>query len=69
MKWLHVGVFSGEDEDVHNGYAFQTDHNGIKVSFLAVDPESGVVKITLKVGTSPGIVILITVKAFKIWPP
>ena len=47
-------MFSGEKEDLHNGYVYQTDHSGIKISLLAVDPESGVSKINIRVGTSPG---------------
>ena len=54
IKWLHVGVFNGENEDIHNGYVYQTDHSGIKISLLVVDPESGVSKINIRVGTSPG---------------
>lgn len=57
---MHVGVFYGETEDIHDGYVYQTDHNGIKLSVLIIDPESGVSKILVRVGTSPGMQIFRT---------
>lgn len=54
IKWLHVGVFHGESEDLHNGHVYQADHDGIKISFLPVDLESGIVSISVRVGTGPG---------------
>ena len=54
IKWLNVGVFSGESEDLFNGFVYQSDHKGIKLSLLAMDPESGVTKVTVKIGSNPG---------------
>ena len=55
IKWLHVGVFHGESEDLHNGHVYQADHDGIKISFLPVDLESGIVSTSVRVGTGPGL--------------
>ena len=54
IKWLKVGEFSGDSKDLFNGFAYQSDHKGIKLSLLAMDPESGVTKVTVKIGSNPG---------------
>ena len=54
IEWLNVGVMGGEEEVVLSGYVWQSDHSGIKVTWLASDPESGVNGIEVAVGTTPG---------------
>ena len=54
IRSLRVGVLSGEEEKV-DGYVWQSDHNGIKVSWVVYDHQSGVTGLKYAVGTSPGI--------------
>ena len=54
IKWLNVGVLGGEEEEILGGYVWQSDHAGIKATWLASDPESGVGGVAVAVGTSPG---------------
>jgi hypothetical protein len=54
IKWLNVGVLSGEEETV-DGYVLQSDHDGIKATWRASDPQSGVTIVTYAVGTYEGI--------------
>ena len=51
---VHVGVLSGESEELHDGFVVLNDELGIQASWLAVDPESGVEAYWVAVGTSPG---------------
>ncbi|KAL3873866.1 hypothetical protein ACJMK2_036950, partial [Sinanodonta woodiana] len=51
FKWLYIGVMSGQKEEKLHGYAWQSDHSGIKCTFLAVDPESGITGLLVAVGT------------------
>ncbi|XP_060596420.1 uncharacterized protein LOC132750448 [Ruditapes philippinarum] len=53
IYWIHVGVLSGL-EHLIDGYVYQSDHNGIKVSWSASDPESGITAIQYSVGTDKG---------------
>ena len=55
VRWFHVGVFFGESENIHDGYVYQADHSGIKLSYLAFDHQSGITDITIKIGTSEGL--------------
>ena len=49
-----MGVLGGEEEEVLQGSVWQSDHHGIKTTWLASDPESGVSGIAVAVGTTPG---------------
>ena len=54
IKWFNVGVLGGDEEETIYGYVWQSDHEGIKATWLASDPESGVGGIAVAVGTTPG---------------
>ena len=42
MKYVRAGTLDGEEEEVHNGYVYQSDKNGIQASWNARDAESGI---------------------------
>ena len=52
---IHVGVLGGEEEHKVYGYVWQSDHAGIKASWVASDHESGVTGVRWAVGTANGI--------------
>ncbi|KAK3612515.1 hypothetical protein CHS0354_024486 [Potamilus streckersoni] len=55
IHWLHVGVMAGEDEDVDvDGFVYQSDHAGIKISWFTLDHESGIEGAMVAVGTGQG---------------
>ena len=64
IVWLHVGVLSDGEEILIDGYAWQSDHEGIKASWIANDPESGISGIQYTVGTTPGILPVMSFKPF-----
>ena len=39
---MRAGTLDGEEEEIHNGYVYQSDKNGIQASWLAQDGESGI---------------------------
>ncbi|WAR05119.1 hypothetical protein MAR_020488, partial [Mya arenaria] len=51
---LQVGVLSGDDEERVFGFVWQSDHSGIKSSWVANDHESGIQGVRYAVGTSNG---------------
>ncbi|KAK3612537.1 hypothetical protein CHS0354_024514 [Potamilus streckersoni] len=54
IHWIHVGVMAGEDEDVVEGFVYQSDHTGIKISWFTSDHESGIEGAMIAVGTNKG---------------
>ncbi|XP_077992165.1 uncharacterized protein LOC144446291 [Glandiceps talaboti] len=54
MRAVFVGVIAGESEERFDGYVLQTDPNGIQATWLATDPESGILAYWAAVGTTPG---------------
>ena len=42
MRYVRAGALDGEEEEIHNGYVYQSDKNGIQASWLALDGESGI---------------------------
>ena len=42
MHYVRAGTLSGEEEEIHNGYVYQSDTNGIQASWLGQDGESGI---------------------------
>lgn len=54
MHWLHVGSLAGSVEDVVDGFVLQADTTGIKVTWAADDPQSGIVHFKVAVGTTKG---------------
>ena len=54
ILYVHAGVWSGESEEVVDGFVWHNNPNGIKGSWKAIDPESGIAEYIVSVGTSPG---------------
>ncbi|XP_072033446.1 LOW QUALITY PROTEIN: uncharacterized protein [Amphiura filiformis] len=42
IQYVRAGTLDGEEEEVHNGYVYQSDKNGIQASWFARDGESGI---------------------------
>ncbi|KAK3104702.1 hypothetical protein FSP39_008103 [Pinctada imbricata] len=52
IYWLRVGVIGPAPESRIDGYVWQSDRQGIKASWAAADPQSGIVDYQLAVGTT-----------------
>ncbi|XP_048258676.1 uncharacterized protein LOC125384201 [Haliotis rufescens] len=55
MKWVDVGIFSGNDEELIDGYVTQSDTSGIKATWFAKDSESGIKSYMVAIGTTQGL--------------
>ncbi len=42
MQYVRAGTLDGEEEELHNGYVYQSDKSGIQASWYARDGESGI---------------------------
>lgn len=42
MYFVRAGTLTGDEEEIHNHYVYQSDRNGIQASWLAKDGESGI---------------------------
>lgn len=51
---MRVGVIGGAPEQRVEGYVWQADTKGIKVSWLSDDPQSGITGYKVAVGTTAG---------------
>ena len=58
--YVHAGVLSGESEEVIDGYVWQNNPEGIKGSWKAMDPESGISDYVISIGTSQGDVSILS---------
>ncbi|XP_041378093.1 uncharacterized protein LOC121390363 [Gigantopelta aegis] len=54
LRWVHVGIFEGDEEEVVDGKVIQQDPNGIKATWFATDAQSGVTSYKIAVGNTPG---------------
>lgn len=54
MHWLRVGVLAELAEERVGGYVYQSDREGIMTAWDVEDPQSGIVKQELAVGTTSG---------------
>ncbi|XP_046574117.1 uncharacterized protein LOC124282192 [Haliotis rubra] len=54
MEWVYVGIFSGSEEELIDGYVIQSDPSAIKATWFATDSESGIKSYMVAVGTTNG---------------
>ena len=54
MHWLRVGVLAELAEERVGSYVYQSDREGIMTAWDVEDPQSGIIKQELAVGTTSG---------------
>ncbi|XP_048258717.1 uncharacterized protein LOC124137708 isoform X1 [Haliotis rufescens] len=54
MKWVYVGIFSGNKEELIDGYVTQSDPSSIKATWFAMDSESAIKSYMVAIGTTQG---------------